>query len=402
MTDKQIVRELAKEYMEYACSEQQQRANKRMKDTNDLKLVRPPVLIEELPWAELQKADDFLIPRSEDPRARNAETVLRSIIYRKKNFRTDQLMRPYWSVNISYSMSPLGLERRDTMLETMSHSFEDVLENEEALEVVKPPVLELHPEDDERNMNYYLDLFGDTMPVKLTSGDYCGFWAWDDISCLRGVEPIYEDMYERPEYLHRIMQIFVDRAKARMDFLEENRMVKADPVYLHATPGMVSGLSEEDGWKMTWYRGMAQCFSCVSPAMFKEFELDYIKDMAERCAYTYYGCCEPLDDRIEMLKSIKNLRKLGVSPWANIESCAEQIGKDYVYARKPNPALVAHRTDPEEVRRETERTVKACLKNGCPCEYSLKDISTVSGNPENLIVWADTVSRVLDEYYEEA
>ena len=41
MTDKQIVRELAKRYMELATSPKQLAANQRMQDTNDLKLVRP-------------------------------------------------------------------------------------------------------------------------------------------------------------------------------------------------------------------------------------------------------------------------------------------------------------------------------------------------------------------------
>ena len=57
------------------------------------------------------------------------------------------------------------------------------------------------------------------------------------------------------------------------------------------------------------------------------------------------------------------------------------------------------KTEPETIRKETEETVKACLKYGCPCEFVLKDISTVSHRPENLIVWTQTVSDVLDEYY---
>ena len=32
-------------------------------------------------------------------------------------------------------------------------------------------------------------------------------------------------------------------------------------------------------------------------------------------------------------------------------------------------------------------------------EIVLKDISTVSNDPRNLIVWADTVGSVLDKYY---
>ena len=100
-----------------------------------------------------------------------------------------------------------------------------------------------------------------------------------------------------------------------------------------------------------------------------------------------------------MIKKISNLRKIGCSLWAKVEMCAEQIGGDYVLARKPNPANVAIHTDVEVIRKETEETVKACIKYGCPYELVLKDISTVSKRPENLIIWANTVSDVLDKYY---
>jgi len=264
------------------------------------------------------------------------------------------------------------------------------------------PVFTARPDLDEERMNYFTDLLGEVMPVKLCGQGFFAFGPWDDISFLRGVEPIFNDLYDRPEYLHKIMEKFVSAANAKLDFLLQQGN-HIDPTYpdLHCTPGLVSGLAE-DGLKATWFRGMAQPFSCVSPAMLEEFEIDYIKPIAERFAYTYYGCCEPLDRKIDVVKKIGNLRKIGVSPWADIESCAEQIGGDYVYSRKPNPANVADTTDPEVIRKETEDTVKACIKYGCPCEFVLKDISTVSHKPENLIVWADTVSQVLDAYYGKA
>ena len=82
-----------------------------------------------------------------------------------------------------------------------------------------------------------------------------------------------------------------------------------------------------------------------------------------------------------------------------VETSGEQIGGNFVYARKPNPAYVAMTTDPASVRAETEKTVKICQKYGCPLEFVLKDISTVGHKPENLIVWANTVADVLDEFY---
>ena len=91
--------------------------------------------------------------------------------------------------------------------------------------------------------------------------------------------------------------------------------------------------------------------------------------------------------------------KFDGSPWANPERCAAMIRGDYVAARKPNPSHVAHDTDPALIRREAEETVKAMQKYGCPMDYVLKDITTVSCKPRNLIVWAETVSDVMDVYY---
>ncbi len=68
-------------------------------------------------------------------------------------------------------------------------------------------------------------------------------------------------------------------------------------------------------------------------------------------------------------------------------------------SRKPNPANVAIQTDPEQIRREITETVALCQKFGCPCDITLKDISTVGYRPRNLIVWAETASAVLDEFY---
>lgn len=399
-SDRMIIRELAKQYVAIANSEEQKRAHRRMKDSNDLVIVRPPVLIDEIPWHELT-SDPDLICRCQDPLARRTEWFFRRSIFQKKHFHCDILMPDYWKVRMSYEISPLGLEKQVVRSASGSKSFTDILEEEDALEQITEPTFLPRPDLDEHNMNFFTELFHDIMPVKLVGANCMYMQFWDDISELRGVSPIYEDMYDRPEYLHRIMEKFVHRANARMDFIEQRFHVDNDPISLHCTPGMISGLAE-DGLKATWYRGMAQPFSCVSPAMFKEFEFDYIKPLAERCAYTYYGCCEPLDTRIEMLKEIRNLRKIGVSPWANEEICAEQIGRNYIFSRKPNPAHVAYSADPEVIRKETENTVNLCLKYGCPLEFVLKDITTVSRKPENLIIWADTVSNILDQYYGKA
>ena len=404
MTDKQIIRELAKMYMELACSPEQEDTNARVLATNDLKIVRPPVMIEEIPWYQID-IDGELRCLCAEPRARWVETVLRQGIYRRKHFRADALLTPFLRVPMHFSSTGIGWEadedqirRTDDTNHIISHHYRDVLELEEDLERFRMPRFLLDPQADQADMDYYSDLLGDVMPARLNGHGFLYFMPWDIIARLRGLEPILYDLYDRPEHLHRIMELLVAAETAKVDFLEERGLFDPLPGDLHCTGGMVSGLAAS-GPKATWFRGAAQGFGPVSPAMHEEFELRYIRPLAERFAYTYYGCCEPLDKKVDILRSIRNLRKVGVSPWADVDVMARQLKGDYVYSRKPNPAFVAVRTDPEQIRRETEAAVKACLTHGCPCDITLKDISTVNHRPENLIVWAQTVSDVLDQYY---
>lgn len=405
--EKQIIRDLAKQYMEMASSDKQQRMNERMKATNDLKIVRPPVLIDEIPWYQINIDDELTCVCTSGKRIQKLETFLRRAIYRWKHFKADTLFEPFYRIKMAVDSTGIGIEKKEAIIRTdstnniVSHCYEDILEDESMLEKILLPTLTLRPDKDADNMEYFSELLGDVMPVKICGHGRIYANIWDQIANFRGIEPIMYDLYDRPEYMHALMDRFCKITETWMDFYEQKMHMDPTDPNLHCTPAMVSGLAE-DGLKATWFRGTAQALTSVSPDMFKEFEIDHIKHLAERCAYTYYGCCEPLHDKMDVIKEIKNLRKIGVSPWADIESSAEQIGGDYVYARKPNPANVAIETDPAVIRKEIEDTVKACIKHGCPCEFVLKDISTVSHKPENLIVWAQTVSDVLDQYYDKA
>ena len=402
-SDREIVRELARKYMEYATDDRQADMNRRMRDTNDLKIVRPPVILDEIPWYQMDM-DGELTCQCEDPGARNVETFFRRALFRRKHFRADTMFEPFFRVTMAYDSSGIGIKRQEETLATesgnhiVSHSFEDVLEDEDSVELIKIPTFTARPDKDEKAMNFYTDLLGDAIPVELRGVGTRYHNAWDDIVFFRGMEPVLYDLFDRPEHLHAIRQRFLDIFIAESDFIEAHMKVDPDYPSLHCTPSYVSGLAG-DGLKAAWLRTNAQPFSDVSPDMHEEFDVDYTLKVADRFAYTYYGCCEPLDRKLDVITKIPNLRKIGVSPWAKQEVMAEYMGGKYVYSRKPNPANVAIKTDPEVIRKETETTVKLCQKYGCPAEFVLKDISTVSHRPENLIVWSETVSDVLDEYY---
>jgi len=106
-----------------------------------------------------------------------------------------------------------------------------------------------------------------------------------------------------------------------------------------------------------------------------------------------------LDLKIDILrKRFKNLRKVSITPWAEPEIAARNIGSDYVLAAKPNPAFVNSPTfNPEPVEQEIREVLDACKRYGTTCEFVLKDISTIANNPNNLTQWCDTVKNIIEQ-----
>jgi hypothetical protein len=141
---------------------------------------------------------------------------------------------------------------------------------------------------------------------------------------------------------------------------------------------------------------MAQIFSTVSPAMHQEFEIDYSARWYERFGLGYYGCCEPLDEKIDIIRNLPHVRKISMSPWVDEERGAEQIGQDFVFSRKPNPAFLAwDEWEPEAVEQDLRDTQEKCNRYGCPFEFILKDISTVCYQPQRLWEWVDIAMKVV-------
>jgi hypothetical protein len=59
----------------------------------------------------------------------------------------------------------------------------------------------------------------------------------------------------------------------------------------------------------------------------------------KRYGLNYYGCCEPLDRKIDILEKIPNLRKISMSPWVDLERATRNVGREYAVSWKPNPDI---------------------------------------------------------------
>ena len=118
---------------------------------------------------------------------------------------------------------------------------------------------------------------------------------------------------------------------------------------------------------------MAQIFSSVSPEVTREFEIPYMQEVYSHFGSIYYGCCERLDDRLDVVEQMPNIRKVSCSPWSNREHFASVLSKKYIMSAKPNPAfLAAKQFDEELIRLDLRRTIRAARKNGLGLEFLLR------------------------------
>jgi hypothetical protein len=124
----------------------------------------------------------------------------------------------------------------------------------------------------------------------------------------------------------------------------------------------------------------------VSPRMFEELVLPCQVPLLERFGLNCYGCCEPLERRIDaILKNVPRLRRVSVSPWADQKVMADKLGKSYVFSKKPHPTLVATGFDERAIRDDLRKTLRIA-GNGV-LEIVMKDTHTVQGDPTRLTRW---------------
>lgn len=408
-SDIEVIRELARRYQVIASDSVNKKRMDLYRGVNDLKQIRPVVLIDELPWNEMN-INDELTCISQDKALRDMEWVFRSNLFKWKHMQADMVALPYFPVNRIIHSTGIGVQVKEKTLPTdsenaiVSHEFEDQLQTEADIEKLHCATITYDELNTEKDYNFASEMFGDILPSKIV-GTHIGAGVWDDIAFFRGVTNLLMDLIERPEFTHRMVKKLTEIRRDIFKQYENLNLFDAGMLTVHCTPALSESLpsSDFDGenvkMKDVWGRAVAQIFASVSPDMHDEFDIDYVKGLMEPFGLVYYGCCEPLHNKIDIIEKIPNLRKISITPWADVDLAAERIGKKYVLSSKPNPASVAvSNFDKESVKNELKKILDACKKNGCACDIVLKDISTVGHNPENLFAWEKIAMDLVNNY----
>jgi hypothetical protein len=146
--------------------------------------------------------------------------------------------------------------------------------------------------------------------------------------------------------------------------------------------------------KQMWGWAESQETTVVSPAMFKEFFLPYLAKLSERFGLIYYGCCEPVHDRLDLImEAIPNLRSVSVSGWADFQKIGDMLGDKYVYSRKPTPVFLSGPNPQWESVESDMKKTRAATKN-CNVEILFRDLYTIDGDRSRLRRWVEMTRSI--------
>lgn len=394
-----VIRDLGRQYAEIAALPRQRETIDGWRRLNGLQSTRPMVRIDQLPWSELDWGRQEMVNREGHLRA--VEAHLRKTIYAWENFRADMVVLPELALTKTVRNARLGPAVRVERV-GLSQRYAEQLATVEEVRALETPIIETDPELDRRRLEEVGEILDGILPVRLAGlGRHSGLW--DGITTIISPERMLYDLIDRPEYVTELIGKFVAMESGVLDQFEEQGLLEAAPAEIHCTGAFCDELpsAEYDGKTATakdaWTFSMAQMFSDVSPAMQDEFDITPLKPLLERYGLVYYGCCEPLHNKIDIIRKIRNVRKISVSPWADKEIAAERIHGDYVFSAKPNPAYVAMGSfHADLVRKDLAETVEICRRHNTPCELILKDVSTVCNDPTRLTAWEQIAMEVVD------
>lgn len=373
---------------------------------NALHPVRPMILLfPEGAWCEII-SDDTL--HCENPHARQIEMELRMRCYGFEHFASDNVVENDFLVPIHVKSSGWGIDAHwhQSTSARGARGFDPVINCAADLQKIHAPELSVDEEKTADSYQQAQELFGDILQVRKSGIAHVSFHLLSMYTSWRGLEEVMIDMYEQPEMLHEAMRILEQgHHQLIQQYIDMNLLELNNNNTYHSSGGV--GFTDElpapgfdparvrpcDIWSSAESQELAQ----VSPAQHAEFALPYEKRLLAPFGLNGYGCCEDLTDKLPDIFTIPNIRRISISPWANVDKCAAQMAGNYIFSWKPNPAYMVGNFSVEQTREYVQHTLDAAAEHGCVLEIILKDTHTCDQHPERFDQWTDTVRAMVEE-----
>ena len=398
--DRDVLRLLIADTAEIAALPVQREKAELWRRLNDLDSVRPMVWINEIPWHEMN-VDDELTVQTEHPFAQHLETSLRQQLYQWRHLPGDMIVSDFIACPMAIHSTGFGIVedvdvvRTDEANPIVSRHYNIQIRDCDDLEKIRMPVVTHDAEATEARYEALCGVCDGIMPVRKVGQSHIWFTPWDFLIRWWGVTEAMLDLHDRPELVHAAVDRMVAAWMTELDQFVGQNLLALDCNNTRVGSGGygyasdLPGTDYDPGWVQPnnlWGCSNAQIFSDVSPDTHWEFAIKHDLPWMSRWGLNYYGCCEPLDLKAEILRRIPRLRKVSMSFRIDVDRAVRSIGPHYAFSYKPNPAFLAeHRWRPEAMRDELKMVLEKA--EGCHVEIILKDISTVRYDPERLWEW---------------
>lgn len=392
--DQEILRHLAGQVAQLAARPIENEKRDLWYRHNALEATRPLIFCDpENGWTEIITEAQI---QCQGELAQEWEMTLRKEIFWGGSMGDDRVIQPYFDMSYISEESDWGMHA--TAIggqDGGAYTWDSPLKSYDDLNKLRFPRISVDYEATDRRLSLAEKVLGDLLTVRLR-----GRWWWSlgltaALVNLRGLQQIMFDAFDYPDELHQLMGILRDGVLAKLDFLEKNGLLSlnSDGSYVGSGGfGYTRDLPQKDFEGKTvrtcdmWGFCESQETITFSPDMFAEFFFPYQLPILERFGLNCYGCCEPLDKRWDIIKNTRGLRRVSVSPWADLADMADKLGDQYIYSMKPHPVDVAVPSMDEEHVRNGLREALQITRN-CRVEIIMKDNHTIGNNPQNVIRW---------------
>ena len=406
--DREILRTLAHKVRDIAELPIQQQRRELWTRHNSLKPGRPLILVfPEGSWQEL------LLPSTlqcTSDRAREIEWALRCRVYYHEHLRDDTVIEKEWVVHKVIHDSGWGLEPRHIASPDARGAwrFDPVIREPADLQKLRWPVIACDDQTTEQALAEAQGLFGDVLTVRLKGVAHLSYHLMNQYTGLRGLEEVMVDMYTAPQMLHDAMAFFEQGHRRVLEqYVSQNLLSLNNDSTYQSSGG--NGYTDElpapgfcarrvrpcDMWASAESQEMAQ----VGPKQHAEFALRYERRLLEAFGLTGYGCCEDLTRKLDDVLSIPHLRRISISPFANVDLCASRLKGSYIFSWKPRPSDLVGDLDEQRIRSYIRHTIEVAAAHGCVLEMILKDTHTCENHPERFDRWTQIARQEVNRVY---
>ena len=400
--DVSILRDLAERYVAISNKPVIDERRDLWRRHNSLRRTRPLIYVRAWAWQEMPQSQ----LRCEDPFFRHYEDFFRQSLFRD-TFDDDFIFEPWVTVNAACETPPegvWGLASPRTHSEEARGSFvwDAPLKNEDDLARMHDPHHVIDEAATAHRIAKLRDAIGDIVTIDVDRAPAYRTWNGDistQLADLRGLEQMMWDMMDRPAWLHTLLAHMRDgilrthtEAEQAGDWALSAHQNQAMPYAEElADPAANSAPVQR---KDLWYFAASQETTAVGPKQFDAFMFQYQIPIMQHFGLVAYGCCEDLTRKIDVLRQLPNLRRIAVSPMADVVKCAAQIKQDYVLSYRPSPTeMVGYGFHPDRIREMLKRDLDAC--GDCHVDITLKDVETVQGDVDRVRRWVEITREVL-------